>query len=124
MMTQEMGVLGFSTLRSLSLGTYEFPLNVACTQLEANLSQLLIQQNTAYQSAKLALEDEDALARWSSFKLTRSSTLHRLTHSFCALRTASYRSRWGSVNLPDTGNVRVMSEAYIDFSHPASIRTS
>lgn len=56
--------------------------------------------------------------------VTRSSILHLFTHSFCALSTAVYRSLCGAVNVPETGNVRVMSLAYMAFSQPASINTS
>lgn len=51
------------------------------------------------------------LARCSSFSETLFSTVHRFTHSFCAFSTAVYRSRWGSEKRPETGNVRVMSDA-------------
>ncbi len=53
----------------------------------------------------------DSLARCRSLTPISPSTTQLLTQAFCALRTAWYRSRCGSENFPETGNVRVMSDA-------------
>ena len=45
----------------------------------------------------------------SCWRRVRIETSLTFKHFFCTLRTNSYSSRWGSLNLPLTGQVRVIS---------------